>query len=425
MAKRDPKKLAEQDAAEVVAEEVARSIPGQSSEVQTLSPYDAVAISRGPMIHTLDQLLEFCQVDLNVWAVSDYKVNKWEVGARIKHKNNTGIGVTPLFQVKANLVRKAPIAIKPVRPANIKRVKEKKERPVGTAVFIPDTQHGYKWTPRYEGLIALHDNRAIDAAIQFCKRVQPDVIVMLGDHMDLAPWSLKYRTDPLFRQTTQPTIDALYWHLTQIRLACPKARIVWMKGNHEERVDIALDAALPEARHLKAAGSGDRLMSLRNLLQLSSLDIETVEPYGADWWLWRDETDRPVHINHGMTHTSAGSTAGKKAQKQVYSKVFGHIHRRELASRTIHGPNGVYEVFSMSPGCLCRIDGDVPSVNPRNNWQQGVGLAHFDGDVIHPELYGIQNGRLSYGGVVLVGEDTTAQIAKDTGWQQMNHEAST
>ena len=33
-------------------------------------------------IHTLDQLLEYCQVDLTIWEVERFVVNKWEVGAK-------------------------------------------------------------------------------------------------------------------------------------------------------------------------------------------------------------------------------------------------------------------------------------------------------------------------------------------------------
>jgi hypothetical protein len=44
----------------------------------------AVAISQSPRIQTLDQLLETCKADLNLWRVKRYVVNVWEIGR--KHK---------------------------------------------------------------------------------------------------------------------------------------------------------------------------------------------------------------------------------------------------------------------------------------------------------------------------------------------------
>jgi hypothetical protein len=49
-------------------------------------------------IKSLEQLVEHCSVDLNLWEVDRFVCNKWEVGA----KNDAGrIAVEPLFQVKA------------------------------------------------------------------------------------------------------------------------------------------------------------------------------------------------------------------------------------------------------------------------------------------------------------------------------------
>lgn len=57
-------------------------------------------------ITSLEQLLEFCQVDAAEWEVERYTVNKWEVGA----KNSADqIVVEPLFQVKAWLKRKREV----------------------------------------------------------------------------------------------------------------------------------------------------------------------------------------------------------------------------------------------------------------------------------------------------------------------------
>jgi hypothetical protein len=54
-------------------------------------------------IHTLEQLLDYCKVNLDLWEVERFVCNKWEMG----YKDNADEGrVLPLFQVKAYLKRR-------------------------------------------------------------------------------------------------------------------------------------------------------------------------------------------------------------------------------------------------------------------------------------------------------------------------------
>ncbi len=54
-------------------------------------------------IHTLEGLIEYCQVDLTVWEVEKFVAKKWEMGSVGTDGKPT---TTPLFQVKAWLKRK-------------------------------------------------------------------------------------------------------------------------------------------------------------------------------------------------------------------------------------------------------------------------------------------------------------------------------
>lgn len=76
-----------------------------------------VATSLSRRITTLDQLIAAAGIDLAVWEVERYVVNKWEVGSSEKDEIRTAGGskrgktrlvVAPLFQVKAWLRRRAP-----------------------------------------------------------------------------------------------------------------------------------------------------------------------------------------------------------------------------------------------------------------------------------------------------------------------------
>lgn len=63
-------------------------------------PSDSVLLTRDDIsrILSLDDLLAFFKVDEAAWAVRDFRVNKWE-------NYSVENGVTPLYQVRANLVR--------------------------------------------------------------------------------------------------------------------------------------------------------------------------------------------------------------------------------------------------------------------------------------------------------------------------------
>src|SRR3972149_2409386 len=83
--------------------------------------------SRSRRIRTLDQLIEACDIDLDIWNIERHVINKWEVGAKFGPKGEEEIIVEPLFQVKAWMVLKHPVALEPVvspalvtvRPAKI------------------------------------------------------------------------------------------------------------------------------------------------------------------------------------------------------------------------------------------------------------------------------------------------------------------
>lgn len=53
-------------------------------------------------ITSLDDLITFFKVDTERWQVRDFRVNKWEQGSKTR---DGGVRVTPLYQVRANLIR--------------------------------------------------------------------------------------------------------------------------------------------------------------------------------------------------------------------------------------------------------------------------------------------------------------------------------
>ena len=116
------------------------------------------------------------------------------------------------------------------------------QRDYSVAVILPDMQLGYFRT-HDNALEPIHDEQALDVALQIVKASKPDQIVLVGDNLDLCEFG-KYRYTPAFARTTQAAIDRASQLCAQLRKLAPDARIVWIAGNHEERLgNFILDGA--------------------------------------------------------------------------------------------------------------------------------------------------------------------------------------
>lgn len=111
--------------------------------------------SSGGRVKTLDDLIKACKIDLKVWKVERYDCNKWEVGAK---DNEGNIVTSPLFQVKAKLVRREENKIKPVIdffrrelskvPSRRVEAHPKRDSSLMYEISIPDLHVGkLAWTP--------------------------------------------------------------------------------------------------------------------------------------------------------------------------------------------------------------------------------------------------------------------------------------
>ena len=395
-------------------DQTGRSNPATRIEDYSPNPLEREISTKGLSIKTLDDLLKVAHVNKKEWYVTSWKANAWETA----HKVKDTIRKVTLHQVKANLERRIEATYRPAEPA---RVIPKIDHParksnLKQAVIVPDLQAGFAWRNRYTYLEPMHDRKAMDAVLRFIREVNPHYVVLLGDMVDFAPWSTRFPRKPEYKQTTQPTIDELYWWLAEIRSSAPAAKIVYMAGNHEERMQKAMVEKLSEATYLTKVFEESPALSIRNLLRLDDLDIEYVGPYGADWWLW----DR-IRITHGnKVRSGGGATAMAIAKTARWSEVYGHVHKVEMMQKTFHGPFGRNVITAMSPGCLCRVDGTVPGVSLSPDWQQGCGVATLDEktEQVHMQVLPIYDGSLVYDGRVIEGQDPAEQIAFETGWKQ-------
>ena len=361
-------------------------------------------------IMNLDDLLRMSKADTLTHEVLNHRINTWSTVT----KGDDGVPtVTRLWQVSASL-RPRAIPLVPLDwnpPPPFKRVAA---TPTGfrQAVVLPDMQIGFRWMGLSEGnpwADPFHDRKAIDVALQVLKMVQPETVILLGDNLDFQPLSLRWPYPPEAGQTTSIALTEWRWLLRRIRETCPSAHIIYMYGNHEARLGKYLDERVGELKQVTHP-NGAMALGLSTILGLDQLDIETRD-YPLPYWLWGK-----IEIEHGRTvRRGGGATAARVLSEREHSVVYGHIHRQEVAHRTVDTPKGKREIVVGSPGCLCRVDGVVPG-SDRPDWQQGVGiLSLIDGMDEQLDLIRIQNGKAVYGSMVLQGEDYVQEMVADTG----------
>jgi len=349
---------------------------------------------------TLDELLKSCDVDTDIWAVDRYVVNKWETAM----KTNDAIVHRPLFQVKAWLVRIKPVEVefphvKPIAATNFKKPKlaRSSDTKYKKALIIPDAQFGFRRSFDTGALDPFHDRYALDCVLQVAEKEKPDIIIYLGDMLDLPEWSDKFLVSPEFFFTTQPAINELHWWTKEFRQHCNK--MIYIEGNHELRMSKAISKNIIAAYNLKPANQPKKLqMTIPTLLALDDLGVEYLGPYPAgEYWL-----NDNLRISHGTLARKGNADTVKAILAQARnSEIVGHIHRHEMAQKTVHPRQGIRTYVAYSPGTVARIESNiVPAFSPRNDWQQGFAIVNYqDGNGLFQIIpHSIHNGVTLYNG---------------------------
>lgn len=275
-------------------------------------------------------------------------------------------------------------------------------------VVVPDAQIGY-FRGRDGKLEPTHDEKAVQIAIELIREVKPQTVVCVGDNLDL-PEMGKYLTYPAYAQTTQAAIDRATKFCAELREAAPNATIIWLAGNHEERMPKYLLMNAAAAYGLRKGNIPESwpVLSVPYLCRMDEFGVEYRPGYPAsDFWI-----NEKLRVIHGDRVKSSGSTAHVYLNQEKTSVIYGHIHRCETAFKTREDFDGPRTIMAASPGCLARIDGAVPSTRGGvdldgrplvryENWQQGLAVVTYEQSGDHKfsyELMPIYNGWAIYHG---------------------------
>ena len=380
--------------------------------------------SNSEALGKLAELLDKADIPIDeIKSVKKVRLNEWQMA----HKDENGEAVITdlksaqiVIEPKWNdgpewpVVQQAAPTV--ISPAKI-RARDMSEFGTKVAVILPDPQIGYRRDILREEYDPFHDEKAMDLAMQIVTELQPDVIVNLGDLVDLPEFS-RHPQEPGFARTTQRSIDRAHNWLAQQRASSPEAEIVLLEGNHDRRLEKAIVLNAQSAFGLQRANVPESwpVLSLPFLLRMDELNIQYLEGYPANIY-WINDS---LACIHGHKTRSGGSTAAAVVGDERSSIIFGHIHRIEMQHQTRRVRSGSRTNLAACPGCLCRVDGAVPgfkastdiygrSVQSWENWQQGIAVVYYEeGEgFFHVELVPIHDGTCIFRGKTYAASDLT------------------
>ena len=205
-----------------------------------------------------------------------------------------------------------------------------------------------------------HDEQCLKAAIDEAKRLKVSGIILNGDTLDCMEISQHEKDRDLTRYVSDVKMgsELLKW----LRKLFPKARIVYKKGNHDDRYDRYL------IKHAPA------------LVGLPGHDFETalqVDDFGVEC-----VADKKIimlgklNVIHGHEYRGGG---GVNPARWLYLQagdctIMGHLHRTsEHHERDIAD----YNVATWSVGCACDLK---PLWCPLNKWNHGFATVNLAKD---------------------------------------------
>lgn len=238
-------------------------------------------------------------------------------------------------------------------------------------VIIPDS-HG-----------SSQDNEAVAALLADLKTIDPDEIILLGDHVDCGGFLAQHHTLGYVSQTEysyEEDIQFAKHFLDAVQRSAPRAKAVYLEGNHEQRIERW--AVTETLRNRKDADMLRRMFAPNILLKLAARNIpfyRMAEKY--------DGLTLPGTIKRGKCYFTHGFSTSKHAAAAHLAKmggniVFGHTHRMDVATHDIVNAG---TIGAWSPGCLCKKQPLWQNTNP-TDWTHGYGVQLVDrhsGNFLH------------------------------------------
>jgi predicted phosphodiesterase len=201
-----------------------------------------------------------------------------------------------------------------------------------------------------------HNKRAIETAINYKDKY--DAVIIAGDMLDLYQCS-RFTKDPSYFKIKDEIATGIQF-IEYLRAKFKGARIIYLEGNHEQRL----------AHHLwrhSAALEGIEALKLESLLQLNRLGVEYIENGN----ILQAGKCNIIHGNE--TRVGGGiNVARTTLLRTLENTVFFHFHKTQFYKETTMLGK---EFATWAVGCLCNLK---PKYMPLAKWTWG--FAHIEID---------------------------------------------
>lgn len=363
-----------------------------------------LSITHTSDIRSLDDLIKAFSIDTERWKAKTFIAEKWDSATDHSEK----------FLIKATFVERSDKKIPQISPIEVKIPERTHKEYKNNGGFqrsfaLFDAHFGFRRDVLTGKLTPFHNRLALSTALEIIESAENVTSVIFGgDFLDLAEWSDKFVLEPEFYFTTQHALQECAYWLALIRSAVrDNTKVVYINGNHEQRVETLVTKRMLSAYAIKPADivSGPRLMSVESLLRLKKIGIECVSEYpNGEYWICGD-----TKVEHGnIIRSKPGATSTAVLDNATSNIIFGHKHTSEMSSKSIVEGKNRRTVSAMCGGCLCKTDGSVPGSNKNNDWQNAIveivhdgkravainqiligqdGAAYYNGNIIPPNLF--------------------------------------
>lgn len=208
-----------------------------------------------------------------------------------------------------------------------------------------------------------HDPIAVALFMVWLKDFQPDEIILNGDIADMASVSAHGDQDSALKLESE--LLEVRQFLSGLRKQHPKASIVYMEGNHEDRLKRYLK---------KQAPTLEGMIKFEEVVGLKELDIRWLE-YGGDTVFF-------INPRLGVTH---GAACGEHyttttLRKYNVSLIVGHNHRPQFTTSPTVGEDGQQTRGCWGGGCLTDVQ-HVPYLKMPSGWTQGWTAVYSTKDI--------------------------------------------
>ena len=218
------------------------------------------------------------------------------------------------------------------------------------------------------------DIRARDAFLKDCKSLDPDEIVMVGDHLDCAGTFSSHQRSYTHEMSESyaDDVDACNLFLDLIQKNAPRAEIHYIEGNHEAHVERWASRSFSNHRDavnmLKVYGP-EAVLNLKSRAiryyrrseQYMGISIPGTIKLGA------------CYFTHGVSHSK--HAAATHLSRFGANVVFGHVHRSQsVVERTVSSDG----FGAWCPGTLAKLQPLYAHTTP-TSWSHGYAVQWVSG----------------------------------------------